>query len=75
MYGIPGTFGTFDRARMLGHQMSDAERLVFTGEAVDGTELRVEWYPNVDAEVLYVSTRPSHFARWSPPTECTRDDS
>jgi hypothetical protein len=44
------------------------------GEAVDGVGTMVEWYPNLDAEVVYVSTRPSSFARWSAPTECTRAD-
>jgi hypothetical protein len=33
----------------------------FTGEAGDGTEILVEWYPGEDAEVVYVSQRPSSF--------------
>jgi hypothetical protein len=51
-----------------------SDRIVFTGEADDGTELRVEWYPNVDAETLYVSTRRSVVDYWSPPVECTKTD-
>jgi hypothetical protein len=44
------------------------------GEAADGRQVMVEWYPDVDAETVYVSTRPSSFARWSAPTECTKQD-
>jgi hypothetical protein len=51
----------------------DAERIVFTGEADDGTELRVEWYP-AEPEVVLVSTRRSVVDFWSPPTECTKED-
>jgi hypothetical protein len=51
-----------------------ATRLVFTGEGDAGRQVMVEWWPGDDAEVLYVSTRPSPFARWSPPVECTKQE-
>jgi hypothetical protein len=57
-------------ARMATPAMSD--RIVFTGEAVDGTQVLVEWFPGDDAEVVYVSTRPSSYARWSAPVECVK---
>jgi hypothetical protein len=50
-----------------------SERLVFVGEAGDGRQVRVEWYP-AEPEVVIVTDRPSGFARWSPPIECTTED-
>jgi hypothetical protein len=50
------------------------DRIVFTGETPDGTQILVEWFPDEDAEVVYVSSRPSSFARWGPPVECTKTD-
>jgi hypothetical protein len=51
-----------------------SERIVFVGEQPDGSQVLVEWYPSDDAETLYVSTRPSSFARWGPPVECSKVD-
>ena len=50
------------------------ERLAFTGEAEDGTQVLVEWFPSADAEVVYVSMRGRGDRTWSPPTECVRTD-
>jgi hypothetical protein len=51
-----------------------ADRIVFVGEQPDGGQVLVEWYPNDAADVVYVSTRPSSFARWSAPVECSKVD-
>jgi hypothetical protein len=57
-----------------GREAVAADRTVFIGEGDDGSQVMVEWHPNVDAEVLYVSTRTSRFARCSTPTECVKTD-
>jgi hypothetical protein len=49
-------------------------RVVFSGEDDTGTEVRVEWRPGDDADTVYVTTRRSPFARWTPPVECSRTD-
>jgi hypothetical protein len=50
------------------------ERIVFVGGVDDGTQFLVEWYGS-EPEVVFVSARPSPFARWGAPVECTKEES